>query len=218
MKIPIEQRIAGQHFNLRNDEAWAAVEFVACTFSTLLTPLTRLNVDMFAGCVFRGCSAPAFGITPEVTVVYHARLYPWGGRGGMGLVTDTRFVRCFWPRCERPTALFAAGSSGLQVQGPPTPRNVVFPEWTKFLDGTCGDCFFEVVHREHTHPVEEEVEEEALTKSGALVKARYTRTVEKLCCEQPGAVKGEPCPCAQNHCEHCVVEYDDATARIMAGA
>lgn len=85
-------------------------------------------------------------------------------RGALGVVKDVRFVRCLWPRLDRPTALFAEGSSGIEVMGPPTPRNVVFPPDTVFLmqeanDGpvmgrakwrttdvpTKSDCFFERV-------------------------------------------------------------------------
>lgn len=50
-----------------------------------------------------------------------------------GVVTNTRFVRCFWPQFDLPTKLFAEGSSGLVVIGPPTPRNIVFPADTEFL-------------------------------------------------------------------------------------
>lgn len=53
--------------------------------------------------------------------------------GSMGVVNDTRYVRCYWPSLDNPVALFAEGSSGIEVQGPPTPRNVVFPEGTVFL-------------------------------------------------------------------------------------
>ena len=83
-------------------------------------------------------------------------------KGSMGVVKNTRYVRCHWPRLNQPTALFADGSSGIEVQGPPTPRNVVFPDDTVFLpvvvnDGTIhtplwritdittkSDCFFTV--------------------------------------------------------------------------
>lgn len=54
--------------------------------------------------------------------------------GSLGVVTDTRYVCCYWPKLDRPTALFAAGSRGLEVMGRPTPRNVVFPGDTVFLD------------------------------------------------------------------------------------
>ncbi len=63
------------------------------------------------------------------------RLYGWDGEGKAGVVKDTIFVRCFWPRLDEPAMIFAAGSSGLKVLGPPTPRNVVFPEGTQFLMG-----------------------------------------------------------------------------------
>lgn len=67
-------------------------------------------------------------------VVIGKRLYDWDGPGKAGVVTDTHFIRCFWPRLTEPTRIFAPGSSGLIVQGPPTPRNVVFPDDTVFPD------------------------------------------------------------------------------------
>lgn len=75
-----------------------------------------------------------------------ARLQRFTAPGSMGVVTDTTYRQCFWPALDRPTALFAEGSSGIQVQGPPTPRNVIFPAGTVFLDyggaPTKGDCHF----------------------------------------------------------------------------
>jgi hypothetical protein len=50
----------------------------------------------------------------------------------MGLVNDVRYVKCYWPRFDSPTVLFADGSSGIEVCGPPTPRNIVFPPDTVF--------------------------------------------------------------------------------------
>jgi hypothetical protein len=66
------------------------------------------------------------------TVLIGQRLYDWDGPGSAGIVTDTHFIRCYWPRLTEPTKIFAEGSSGILVQGPPTPRNVVFPEDTVF--------------------------------------------------------------------------------------
>ena len=61
-----------------------------------------------------------------------ARFQRFDRPGSMGVVNDVRYIRCFWPRLDQPTALFADGSSGIVVQGPPTPRNVVFPADTVF--------------------------------------------------------------------------------------
>lgn len=118
--------------------------------------------------------------------------------GSMGVVKDTRFIRCYWPSLDQPTALFAAGSSGIEVQGPPTPRNVVFPDGVVFLpvvvnDGdwrnpqwrttdilTKRDCFF--LRTKEEQDVEEEFEvEETLTRKGQQVPLKYmdTRTVRK---------------------------------------
>lgn len=66
------------------------------------------------------------------TTLIGKRLYDWDGPGKAGVVTDTHFIRCFWPHLTEPTRIFAEGSSGLIVQGPPTPRNVIFPDDTVF--------------------------------------------------------------------------------------
>lgn len=52
----------------------------------------------------------------------------------MGVVTNTTYIKCYWPSFDRPVVLFAPGSSGIQVMGPPTPRNILFPAGTVFLD------------------------------------------------------------------------------------
>ena len=67
-------------------------------------------------------------------VILGRRLYDFAATGSMGVVNDVQFIRCFWPRLAEPTRIFAPGSSGLIVQGPPTPRNVVFPDDTVFPD------------------------------------------------------------------------------------
>lgn len=86
------------------------------------------------------------------TEVVNARLYEFNTPGSLGVVKDTVYRRCYWPSLDQPTALFAEGSAGIQVEGPPTPRNVIFPPDTVFLDRiledggapipTRGDCFF----------------------------------------------------------------------------
>ena len=60
------------------------------------------------------------------------RFYHWDGAGKAGVVTDTTFIRCFWLHFDGPVAIFADGSNGLIVEGPPTPRNIIFPEDTIF--------------------------------------------------------------------------------------
>ena len=93
-----------------------------------------------------------------------ANLHEFVEPGSMGIVTETRYIKCYWPKLDEPTELFADGSGGLEIQGPPTPRNVIFPPDTKFLnvlsrDGrltdipTKSDCFF--VRRMVTMDVEE---------------------------------------------------------------
>jgi len=59
--------------------------------------------------------------------------------GSLGIVRNTRYIRCFWPNLEQPTALFADGSFGIEVQGPPTPRNVIFPKGTVALNTVASD-------------------------------------------------------------------------------
>lgn len=71
------------------------------------------------------------------------RLYEFDKAGALGVVTDTLFKNCFWPRSASPFNPFAQGSSGIEVEGPPTPRNIIFPDDTRFLNGTRGDCFFQ---------------------------------------------------------------------------
>lgn len=80
-------------------------------------------------------------------IIEGERFFKYLDKGSMGVVTDTRFVRCFWPRLDRPTMLFAEGSSGLEVQGPPTPRNVVFPPDTVFLLIEINDAQVGAPHR-----------------------------------------------------------------------
>ena len=62
------------------------------------------------------------------------RLQRFNTPGAMGLVNGARYIKCFWPVLDRPVMLFAPGSSGIEVMGPPTPRNVVFPPDTVFLE------------------------------------------------------------------------------------
>lgn len=61
------------------------------------------------------------------------RLQEYNTEGSMGVVTDTTFIRCFWPFVDEPIAIFEKGSYGIRVMGPPTPRNIIFPEDTEFL-------------------------------------------------------------------------------------
>ena len=107
----------------------------------------------------------------------------------MGVVNDVRFVKCFWPKLDMPTPLFADGSSGIEVQGPPTPRNVIFPPDTVFLEHlsadnrvlalvhTSGDTFFssEQVLRD----VEEQVEATKTleVEPGVMQEVRYMKTI-----------------------------------------
>ena len=55
------------------------------------------------------------------------RLQGFSAPGSMGVVQDTLFVNCFWPKLDRPIRIFAEGSIGVHVMGT-TPRNVWFPD------------------------------------------------------------------------------------------
>lgn len=60
------------------------------------------------------------------------RLQGFKTPGSMGVVRDATFINCFWPKLDRPTRIFAEGSSGIKVMGT-TPRNVWFPDDIEFL-------------------------------------------------------------------------------------
>jgi hypothetical protein len=55
------------------------------------------------------------------------RMQEFTTEGSAGVVADTLFVNCYWPKLDRPTRIFAQGSSGIRVLGT-TPRNVWFPD------------------------------------------------------------------------------------------
>ena len=61
------------------------------------------------------------------------RLQGFTADASAGIAKGFLFINCFWPKLERPTRIFKAGSSGLKVMGA-TPRNVWFPDDTEFLD------------------------------------------------------------------------------------
>lgn len=65
-------------------------------------------------------------------LIIGARLQIFTAPGSMGVVKNVRFVNCFWPKLDRPTRIFADGSSGIEVLGT-TPRNVWFPDDVVFL-------------------------------------------------------------------------------------
>ena len=78
----------------------------------------------------------------DKTVITAARLQKFTEPGSMGVVKDTAYIRCFWPSSELPFEPFAPGSSGIVVEGSPTPRNIIFPPNTVFSSNTRQDCFF----------------------------------------------------------------------------
>lgn len=62
--------------------------------------------------------------------------------GSIGPYKNVTLMHCRWPRLDQPTALFAEGTSGLKVMGPPTPRNVIFPPDTEALGDMQLSVFF----------------------------------------------------------------------------
>jgi hypothetical protein len=65
-----------------------------------------------------------------MTLHAFSRLRGFTVPGSLGIHNDARFICCFWPHLDRPTRLFAAGSSGIRVMG--QCRNVVFPDGVVF--------------------------------------------------------------------------------------
>jgi hypothetical protein len=105
------------------------------------------------------------------------RLQAFNTPGSLGVVKDTRYIRCFWPLNDLPFNPFAEGSEGIEVQGPPTPRNILFPPGTRFLNGTRGDCLFEVTRP--TEAVIRSVEvKETVSVRGKDVEATFREPQE----------------------------------------
>jgi hypothetical protein len=63
--------------------------------------------------------------------IAYRRLQAHDQPGSMGVVTNARYINCYWPALYEPAVLFAPGSSGISVLGR-TPRNVLFPAGTVF--------------------------------------------------------------------------------------
>ena len=68
------------------------------------------------------------------TLIIGKRLYEFSEAGSMGIVTDTTYINCYWPRLTDYTAIFADGSSNIKIMGFTAPRYVTFPENTEFVD------------------------------------------------------------------------------------
>jgi hypothetical protein len=62
-----------------------------------------------------------------VSIAAFQRMQRFTEPGSAGIVTDTLFINCYWPKLDRPTRIFADGSRGIRVLGT-TPRNVWFPD------------------------------------------------------------------------------------------
>lgn len=113
------------------------------------------------------------------TVITGARFQSCVEEGCMGVVTDTVYIRCFWPVLDAPLALFADGSAGIEVEGPPTPRNIIFPPGTVFLNGTRGDVFFTAETVSKSVPVEKEFQAE-VEVDGSTRTVTYKKTVSEI--------------------------------------
>lgn len=118
------------------------------------TPQTAISVTFSAivnqGTVGQIDSVGISHVSPSMPVlmIESAKLQGFSTTGSMGQVIGSKYKNCHWPpRLEAPVALFAAGSKRLVIEGPPTPRNVVFPPDTVFIGITKAECFF-VRHEE----------------------------------------------------------------------
>lgn len=72
-------------------------------------------------------------------LVFKMNLFEFNTTGALKVQQDVLFQMCYWPQLDIPTDLFLLGSFGIQVQGPPTPRNVIFPPDTVFLPVLVND-------------------------------------------------------------------------------
>lgn len=110
------------------------------------------------------------------TIITGKRLYSWDKNDSAGVVTDTLYAQCFWPHSDVPIRPFAAGSARIRVQGPPTPRNIIFPVDTVFLNGTNGVCFSTatVTNKDVLEPQDFTAD---VVVDGALRPVRYTKPV-----------------------------------------
>lgn len=116
--------------------------------------------------------------------------------GSMGVVRNVRYIRCFWPVLDDPVALFASGSNHIEVQGPPTPRNVVFPPDTialgisvddgNFRDGrkwrtseilTSIDCYFTSTDEDQEVVDQKEFTVETEVEPGLFRDVKYNKGV-----------------------------------------
>jgi hypothetical protein len=114
---------------------------------------------------------------PKKTIT-GARLQGCRAEGCMGTVKDTVYIKCFWPVLDAPMKLFAEGSTGIEVEGPPTPRNIIFPAGTVFLNGTRSDVFFTAAVVNKPVPVEKEFQDSVFV-DGSTRTVTYKKTVNE---------------------------------------
>lgn len=82
--------------------------------------------------------------------VVGARLQAFNTPGSLGVVTNTRYLGCKWPFVDAPFSPFADGSSGIYVDGPPTPRNIIFPPDTVFGPRAGQPAYFTATYEDQT--------------------------------------------------------------------
>ena len=114
---------------------------------------------------------------PQLKIVVREDLFRFDTPGSLGVVTNTLFSMCRWADLYEPMRLFAHGSSGIVIQGPPTPRNVILPDGVDRVcimssDGRLTDiptnisCFF-IRDRETREIMQEMTLEEAIAYADA---------------------------------------------------
>lgn len=112
--------------------------------------------------------------------VVGAKLQRFNTPGSLGVVKDTRFLGCFWPVMDAPFSPFAEGSEGIHVDGPPTPRNIIFPPGTTFGPRAGTPKYFRVTH-ENQDVTKMVPVRETITVRGQQVEAEFKeqRTVNE---------------------------------------
>lgn len=107
--------------------------------------------------------------------VIGARLQKFNTPGSLGVVTDTRYIGCKWPVMDAPFSPFAEGSSGIYVDGPPTPRNINFPVGTVYGPRAGQPKYFLATYEDRQVPKSIEVTE-TITVRGQVRQVTYRET------------------------------------------
>lgn len=110
--------------------------------------------------------------------VIGARLQRFNTPGALGVVTDTRYIGCKWPVMDAPFSPFADGSEGIHVDGPPTPRNIIFPPGTTFGPRAGVPKYFSVT-REDQPVTRMETVRESIEVRGRTVEVEFKEPIER---------------------------------------